>query len=112
LSCFSGELKTTTVQAFVQETFPGNSVWHPFGIWFRPRAECPVTVVCRRDVHEVNRKLLSWLCWVCIWRAWMPRRFFKGGFVFWFSLTLHFRALHYMMLHILRYLISRYYTLL
>jgi hypothetical protein len=30
LSCFFGELKTTTVQAFVRETFPGNSVSHPF----------------------------------------------------------------------------------
>jgi hypothetical protein len=29
LGC-SSELETTTVQKFVRETFPGNSVWLPF----------------------------------------------------------------------------------
>jgi hypothetical protein len=59
---------------------------HSLEIRFRNRAECPVIVVRRRDVHLVIRKfVLSVFCFqggiVTVW-TWTPRRIYKGGFCF------------------------------
>jgi hypothetical protein len=112
LSCSSGELKTYSRA----EIRPGNFPWK-FGLAFFSKfcfgpgrsvlSQLSVDVTSTRKTVS----LLFWLCFVlglhlqCVDAA---SGVIRGGFVFWFSLALHFIALHYMILH---YLVLSYITL-
>jgi hypothetical protein len=82
---------------------------------FQHLAECPATVVGRRDVHKVNCK--SVFFWVFhfrpfTWKKWMPHQY-KGGFLlFWFVLPGNYIVLSVLYCYVSLYFSTHYGTLL